>query len=140
MHKKHDPHKKFHSNEQDATNAEHALNAEQQVDPIAEISVAELEKEKLEQELKDAQIKAQENWDLMLRSKAEIENVRRRAALDVEKAHKFSIESLAKELIHVVDSLEKGLEASGAGVEGRRRPVPTRVAWTPRRSDCRSCR
>lgn len=77
---------------------------------------SQLEKEKLEQELRAAKAKADENWDLLLRTKAEIENVRRRAVLDVEKAHKFSIENFAKDLIHVVDSLEKGLEASANAI------------------------
>jgi len=71
---------------------------------------SDVEKEKLEQEVREAKSKAEENWDLLLRSKAEIENIRRRAALDIEKAHKFSIENFAKELMHVVDSLDKGLE------------------------------
>ena len=77
----------------------------------------DIEKERLEKELREAKAKAQENWDLLLRTKAEIENVRRRASLDVEKAHKFSIESLARELLHVIDSLDKGLEVSINGSE-----------------------
>lgn len=71
--------------------------------------------EKLEGELREAKAKAEENWNLLLRAKAEIENVRRRAILDLEKAHKYSIDNLARELIHVVDSLDKGLEASTSG-------------------------
>ena len=45
----------------------------------------------------------------MLRSLAEAENIRRRASLDVENAHKYSIEKIARELLNVVDSLESGL-------------------------------
>ena len=78
--------------------------------PAADATTQNLVQEQLQQELQAAKAKADENWDLLLRTKAEIENVRRRAALDVEKAHKFSIEGLAKELIQVVDSLDKGLE------------------------------
>lgn len=47
-----------------------------------------------------------------LRSQAEMANTKRRADLSVEKAHKFGIEKLAKELIPVIDSLEKGIEAA----------------------------
>lgn len=68
--------------------------------------------ERLETELKEAKSKADENWNSLLRAKAEIENVRRRSALDLEKAHKFSVESFARDLLHVVDSLDKGLEVS----------------------------
>lgn len=66
--------------------------------------------EKLELELHEAKSKAEENWNLLLRAKAEVENVRRRSALELEKAHKYSIENFAKELIQIVDSLDKGLE------------------------------
>src|SRR5262249_47818279 len=45
------------------------------------------------------------------RALADVENTRRRAALDVESASKFAMEKLAKELVNVVDSLEHGLTA-----------------------------
>lgn len=47
--------------------------------------------------------------DQLLRTHAEMENVRRRAADDVSKAHKFSIERFANELLPVQESLEKAL-------------------------------
>ena len=61
-----------------------------------------------------------------LRLAAELENVRRRAARDVENAHKYGIERFATELLSVKDSMEMGLqsarevqsEASAAIVEG----------------------
>ena len=49
--------------------------------------------------------------DQMLRAHAEAENVRRRAALDVEKAHKFALDKFVNNLLPVVDSLEKAVEA-----------------------------
>jgi molecular chaperone GrpE len=56
--------------------------------------------------------------DSLLRAKAEMENVRRRAELDVEKAHKFALEKFAGELLPVIDNLERGLEtADKAAVE-----------------------
>lgn len=48
--------------------------------------------------------------DAQLRAQAEIENIRRRTQLDVEKAHKFALEKFANELLPVVDSLERALE------------------------------
>lgn len=47
-----------------------------------------------------------------LRSQAEIQNVRRRAEQDVEKAHKFSTEKFARELLAVADNLERTIAAS----------------------------
>lgn len=50
--------------------------------------------------------------DQMLRVQAEMQNVRRRAELDVEKAHKFAVEKFANEMVTVVDNLERGLAAA----------------------------
>ena len=64
-----------------------------------------------------ATAKAAENFDLYVRAVAEMENVRRRAAEDVSKAQKFSIEKFAKNLLPVMDSLEKAIEMT-AEIEG----------------------
>ena len=58
----------------------------------------------------EAQVK--ENWDKYLRTAAELENVRKRAARDVEHARKFALERFATELLAVRDSLDAGLEAA----------------------------
>ncbi|MGD8202587.1 nucleotide exchange factor GrpE [Pantoea sp. FN0305] len=50
--------------------------------------------------------------DAQLRAQAEIENIRRRTELDVEKAHKFALEKFANELLPVIDSLERALEVA----------------------------
>ncbi|WP_027896215.1 nucleotide exchange factor GrpE [Zestomonas thermotolerans] len=50
--------------------------------------------------------------DQALRVAAEMQNVRRRAEQDVEKAHKFALEKFTGDLLAVVDSLERGLELS----------------------------
>ena len=59
----------------------------------------------------------QELKDQVLRSQAEMQNVRRRAEIDVEKAHKFALEKFVKELLPVADSLEKAVEST-EGHEG----------------------
>jgi len=50
--------------------------------------------------------------DAQLRAQAEIENIRRRSELDVEKAHKFALEKFANELLPVIDSLDRALEVA----------------------------
>ncbi|WP_396588695.1 nucleotide exchange factor GrpE [Bermanella sp. R86510] len=50
--------------------------------------------------------------DDVLRAQAETQNVRRRAEADVEKAHKFSTEKFARELLEVADNLERTIAAS----------------------------
>jgi len=52
-----------------------------------------------------------ESKEQMLRLQAEMQNVHRRARNDVEKAHKFGVERFVKEMLPVVDSLEKAIEA-----------------------------
>ena len=54
----------------------------------------------------------QENWDKYLRAAAELDNVRKRAARDVEHARKFALERFSTELLAVRDSLEAGLNAA----------------------------
>ena len=69
-------------------------------------------------ELARAQAQADENWQRYLRAAAELENVRKRAARDVENAHKFALERFGKELLAVRDTLEMGLAAAdNASVE-----------------------
>ena len=69
------------------------------------------------QQLKEAEKKAEENWDLLLRTKAEMENLRRRTEKDLENAHKYSMEKFVTELLPVKDSMELGLAAEDVTVE-----------------------
>ena len=50
--------------------------------------------------------------EAMLRAHAEIENIRRRTELDIEKAHKFALEKFSNELLPVLDNLERAIEAA----------------------------
>lgn len=63
-----------------------------------------------ELEIYVSEIDAREK-DIQLRAQAEIQNIRRRAEQYVEKAHKFALEKFSKELLTVVDNLERGLAA-----------------------------
>lgn len=84
------------------------INAEQ-IPPNAETE--QLSVEFLQGQLAQAEAKAQENWDKVLRIQAEMENLKRRTQKDLDDARKYAIERFAKELITVVDSLELGLQA-----------------------------
>ncbi len=57
----------------------------------------------------EAQEKVAQYHDELLRAKAEVENIRRRAQDDVAKARKFGIETFAESLVPVKDSLEAAL-------------------------------
>jgi molecular chaperone GrpE len=71
----------------------------------------------LEALLKAAELQAAEHHDAWLRAKAETENMRRRAAEDVDKARKFAVENFASELLAVKDSLEAALVAESPSAE-----------------------
>lgn len=72
----------------------------------------------LEQQLTDATSRAQAEKDNALRALAEMENLRRRSAQDVEKAQKFALEKFAGELLPVIDSLERALEHTDKESDG----------------------
>jgi molecular chaperone GrpE len=65
----------------------------------------------IEAALAEQQSRADENWDKYTRAVAELDNVRKRAGREVEKAHKFALERFSGELLAVKDSLELGLAA-----------------------------
>ena len=66
----------------------------------------------LETQLAEAQQSAKNNWDKLLRSQAEMENIKRRTAKDLEKAHKYALDGFVKALLEVKDSLSMGLKSA----------------------------
>ena len=79
----------------------------QEFDPLEEAiaRVQELE-EQLKTQIEESANKEQ---DILLRSRAEIENLRRRTEQDVEKAHKFALEKFSKDILNTIDNLERAL-------------------------------
>ncbi|WP_434984047.1 nucleotide exchange factor GrpE [Vreelandella zhaodongensis] len=80
--------------------------------PEADMLAAQVEE--LEQSLAEAK-------DQALRAAAEAQNVRRRAEQEAEKARKFALEKFVKDLLPVVDSLEKALESMQEGASDAHR-------------------
>lgn len=79
---------------------------------------AQSQPEQLTALLEDARAKADEHWDALLRTRAEMENMKRRHANELEKAHKYALDGFVRELLGVRDSLELGHEAaSGEGAD-----------------------
>ena len=83
------------------------IESSQELDPLEEAiaRVQELE-EQLKNQIEEAANKEQ---DILLRSRAEIENLRRRTEQDVEKAHKFALEKFSKDILNTIDNLERAL-------------------------------
>jgi len=91
---------------------------ENENDPAAEsVEQADVDVVALQAELEAAKAELVEVKDASLRVQAEMQNVRRRAEQDVEKAHKFGAEKMAKELLDVADNLDRALQASEADKE-----------------------
>ncbi|MCK5648832.1 MAG: nucleotide exchange factor GrpE [Gammaproteobacteria bacterium] len=91
-------------------NAEIKTNDNDNEEVIDEL--AALQAEELIVRIKQVQSKADENWDVALRTKAEMENVRRRTEKEVSNARKFGIEKMINEILPVKDSMELGLKAA----------------------------
>ncbi|MES9872147.1 MAG: nucleotide exchange factor GrpE [Candidatus Sedimenticola sp. 6PFRAG7] len=62
--------------------------------------------------LEDARAKADEHWEQLVRAQAELDNLRKRQARELENAHKFALERFVGELLPVRDSMELGLSAA----------------------------
>lgn len=79
-------------------------------DVDSEVTAEQARIAELEAQLETAQQASLEERERAIRAVAEMENLRRRAAQDVEKAHKFALEKFAAELLPVLDNLERAIE------------------------------
>jgi len=94
---------------------------EEQHEHAHEVISAEQERiNELELALAAAQATVADQKDSVIRAKAEVDNVRRRAAQDVEKARKFALEKFAGEMLTVVDNLERGLATIDAEADDQK--------------------
>ena len=74
--------------------------------------MAQSSAEDLSKLLEQAQAKAEEHYDQMMRAHAELENLKRRHERDLENAHKYALDRFVAELLGVRDSLELGHSAA----------------------------
>jgi len=88
------------------------LQSDEVLEAVNETAGEAFSPEELMERLDQAEKKATDNWDQLLRTKAEMDNIRRRTQKDLENAHKFALEKFVIELLGVKDSLEMGVSAS----------------------------
>jgi molecular chaperone GrpE len=69
----------------------------------------------LQNEVAAAKAEASKNWDLYLRERADLENARKRHQREKEDAIRFANDRLLKEMIPVLDNLERAVEHAGQG-------------------------
>jgi molecular chaperone GrpE len=89
----------------------------------ADESGAQAVEEDLEKLLSDVQRERDEYLDLARRTKADFENFRKRAAVQVQEAQARGKVSVAREVVDAVDNLERALEAGADEGDGLRTGV-----------------
>jgi molecular chaperone GrpE len=80
---------------------------------LPETAAQLVELERLQLALAEAEERARSHWEQYLRAVADLENVRKRAARDVEAANRYGLEKFAQELLPVRDSLELAVQNAG---------------------------
>lgn len=75
-----------------------------------ELTQATFRIEELEQRLAESETALAERKDVEVRAAADTQNIRTRAAKEVEQARKFALEKFANELLPVIDNLERALQ------------------------------
>ena len=90
----------------------HIAGPEDKTTVLPETAVALVEMERLQIELAASEERAKSHWEQYLRALADVENVRKRAAKDLETTRQFAIEKFAQDLIAVKDSLELAIANS----------------------------
>ena len=96
----------------------HTAGSDDKTTVLPETAVALVEMERLQTELTAAEERAKNHWEQYLRALADVDNVRKRAAKDLESARQFAVEKFAQDLIGVKDSLELAIQSfqkEGAG-------------------------
>ncbi|HHC73225.1 MAG TPA: nucleotide exchange factor GrpE [Thiotrichales bacterium] len=88
-----------------------------QEDPAAD------ETEALRGRLEEAEAKADEHYQNLLRLQAELDNLHKRTARELQNAHKYALEKFVSELLPVRDSMEMGLYAAQEGTADIRKLV-----------------
>jgi molecular chaperone GrpE len=100
-----------------AEDAKETVNEAEQ--PIEGTSVTESDQTEdsvaaVEEKLRAAEEEAKETYDRLLRLSAEFENFKKRTTREISDFRKYANESLIRELLGVVDNLERALQSSGS--------------------------
>ena len=97
----------------DPLNEHGTAGPEDKTTVLPETAVALVEMERLQQALAASEERAKNHWEQYLRALADVENVRKRAAKDLESTRQYAVEKFAQDLIGVKDSLELALANAG---------------------------
>jgi molecular chaperone GrpE len=87
--------------------------------PSEIVTSGDSEMETLRQEVAAKELEAKQNYDRFLRQVAELENLKRRSAREREEVSRFANEALIKDLLSVVDNLERAVAHASGGGNGK---------------------
>jgi molecular chaperone GrpE len=87
--------------------------------PSENVTSGDSEMETLRQEVAAKELEAKQNYDRFLRQVAELENLKRRSAREREEVSRFANEALIKDLLSVVDNLERAVAHASGGGNGK---------------------
>jgi len=79
---------------------------------LPETAAQLVELERLQQALAESEERAKNHWDQYLRAVAELDNVRKRAARDIDSANRYGLERVLAELLPIKDSLEQAVQSA----------------------------
>ena len=101
----------------DTVEASEIQNGELDDDGIQDNEKEEIDTNDEPSELDDGdsaslETQVEELKEALIRSQADLQNVRRRAERDVENAHKYAVEKFVKDLLAVLDSMDRALEVA----------------------------
>lgn len=94
----------------EASTGEAETHEEATVEPEHDVSESDAETQAEPADTASPETQIEELKESVLRAQAELLNVRRRAERDVENAHRYAIEKFAKDLLAVLDSMDRALE------------------------------
>jgi molecular chaperone GrpE len=90
--------------------------SEAAAEPVATVDPSNITAEQLE-ELKQRAAKADENWDRLLRTTADFDNFKKRAAREKQDAARYANEALLTKLIPVLDTFDMALTAAAQSAQ-----------------------
>jgi molecular chaperone GrpE len=105
--------------EDSKTNADEGKMTDAATAAAAENSDTISEADKLREELAAKETEAKNNYERFLRQVAEFDNLKKRTARDREEISRFANEALIKDLLSVVDNLERAVAHASGGGNGK---------------------
>lgn len=91
---------------------------EQEAPPVDETEAAAAAEPGIEEQLEQARKQSEENYDQFLRARAELDNVIKRHERERGERSKYAAEAVARDLLPVLDDLDRALEHADAGADG----------------------